>query len=267
MDQFRSKLFDSNPNYSFCNENSYERQQSEEIKDLNQLLEPKSSSGDKMNFHDAKMPTEIRSDMFKMLSRVMPEPILDFEKTLLEPLTSVFADFQAEYNKQDFNMDPDLKTLPDCTVFTFEVVNTNMLMVDIYAPKGRIKYVTPSQTEEVEQIRPEQAASEVRSLMTAKVIEICTLIMGSLTALQSEIPLRLRLMIRLILNKGKTQPSAPIDENDAYLIADFLTGSWLSNGFRWAECLGMEPAFKEEALTLGHLLTASRLVLETCLAC
>jgi hypothetical protein len=29
----------------------------------------------------------------------------------------------------------------------------------------------------------------------------------------------------------------------------------------------MEPAFKEEALTLGHLLTASRLVLETCLAC
>lgn len=44
------------------------------------------------------MPTQIDRDMLKMLSRVMPEPVLDFEKTLLEPLTSVFADFQAHYN-------------------------------------------------------------------------------------------------------------------------------------------------------------------------
>jgi hypothetical protein len=79
--------------------------------------------------------------MLRILSRVMPEPVLDFEKNLLEPLTSVFADFQAHYNNQDFNMDAELKTLPDCTVFTFEVVSTNMLMVDVYAPKDRIKYV------------------------------------------------------------------------------------------------------------------------------
>ena len=51
------------------------------------------------------------------------------------------------------------------------------------------------------------------------------------------------------------------------MIADFLAGSWLSNAFRWPECLGMEPSFKEEALTLGHILTACRLVLETTLAC
>ena len=29
----------------------------------------------------------------------------------------------------------------------------------------------------------------------------------------------------------------------------------------------MEPSFKEEALTLGHMLTACRLVFETALAC
>ena len=101
-----------------------------------------------------------------MLSRVMPEPVLDFEKTLLEPLTSVFADFQAHYNSQDFNKDTNLKTLPDCNVFTFEVVSTNMLIVDIYAPKDRIQYAAQQPAEEVEQIRPEQSASELRSLMT-----------------------------------------------------------------------------------------------------
>ena len=103
--------------------------------------------------------------------------------------------------------------------------------------------------------------------MTAKVIEICTNIFESLWKLKSEIPFRLRFMIRLILDKGRESLSAPIDENDAPLIADFLSGSWLSNAFRWPECLGMEPSFKEEVLTLGHLLTACRLVLETALSC
>ena len=98
-------------------------------------------------------------------------------------------------------------------------------------------------------------------------INICTNILDSLGSLHTEIPLKLKLMIRLILDKGKTQTGTSISETDAYLIADFLAGTWLSNAFRWPECLGMEPAFREEALTLGHLLTASRLVLETCLAC
>ena len=86
--------------------------------------------------------------MFKVLSRVIPAPVLDYERNLLEPLTSVFSDFQAEYQKQDFN-DPSLKMLPDCNVFAFEVISTNMLMADIYAPKGRIVY-EPTQLEEVE---------------------------------------------------------------------------------------------------------------------
>ena len=72
--------------------------------------------------------------MFKSISRVIPEPVLVYEMNLLEPLSSVFQDFQTEYNEQDFDADPYLKQLPDCKEFTFEVVNTNMLMKDIYAP-------------------------------------------------------------------------------------------------------------------------------------
>ena len=103
--------------------------------------------------------------------------------------------------------------------------------------------------------------------MTAKVIDICTNVLESLWKLRSEVPFRLRFMIRLILDKSRENLSTPIDESDAPLIADFLAGSWLSNAFRWPECLGMEPCFKEEALTLGHLLAACRLVLESTLSC
>lgn len=46
-----------------------------------------------LNFHETKMPSEITRDMFKVLSRVMPAPVLDYEKNLLEPLTSIFSDF------------------------------------------------------------------------------------------------------------------------------------------------------------------------------
>ena len=44
------------------------------------------------------MPSEISRDMFKVLSRVLPAPVLAYEHNLLEPLTSVFGDFQNEYN-------------------------------------------------------------------------------------------------------------------------------------------------------------------------
>ena len=33
-----------------------------------------------------------------------------------------------------------MKMLPDCKVFAFEVISTNMLMADVYAPKGRIAF-------------------------------------------------------------------------------------------------------------------------------
>lgn len=39
--------------------------------------------------------------------------------------------------------------LPDCNIFAFEVISTNMLMADIYAPNGRISYES-TQLEEIE---------------------------------------------------------------------------------------------------------------------
>lgn len=88
----------------------------------------------------------------------MPQPVLEYEKALLEPLTAVFADYQAAYNAQDFATNPSLKKLPDCNEFTFEVVNTNMLMADLYAPKNimAFEYIL---AEEVEQFRPENGAA------------------------------------------------------------------------------------------------------------
>ena len=116
-------------------------------------------------------------------------------------------------------------------------------------------------------MRPESGANEFKSIMTAKVIDICTSVFISLKKLSSEIPFRIRFMISLILDKSRENLSAPIEEKEAPLIADFLAGSWLSNAFRWPEVLGMEPCFKEEALTLGHLLVACRLVVESTLTC
>jgi len=86
------------------------------------------------------MPRELGKDMLRLTSRVMPKPVLDYEKDLLEPLTSVFADFQAEYNKQNFDENVNLKSLPCCKEFKFEVVSSNMLLADIYSPKNRIDY-------------------------------------------------------------------------------------------------------------------------------
>ena len=93
MDKLRSKLFDENPNYSFSFDSGSVRHQSEDITDLNQLSFDTGDNNGKRNFHDLKMPKEISPDMFKVLSRVMPDPVLDYETLLLEPITSVFADF------------------------------------------------------------------------------------------------------------------------------------------------------------------------------
>ena len=69
----------------------------------------------------------------------MPAPLLDFEQNLMEPLTTVFAEFQEKYNTQDFDADPNLKTLPSCYEIIHQTVSTNMLMADIYAPKSIFK--------------------------------------------------------------------------------------------------------------------------------
>lgn len=75
--------------------------------------------------------------MFDVMGRVMPDPVLDYEENLLEPLTSVFADYQAAYALK-LEDDPSLKELPQCSKFVFELVSSNMLLEDIFAPPGRI---------------------------------------------------------------------------------------------------------------------------------
>lgn len=104
--------------------------------------------------------------------------------------------------------------------------------------------------------------------MTAKVIEICSRTLTSLEHHKSEIPYTLLFMLRTLLDKSRgNSANLPVQAHEAPMIAELLAGVWLSNAFKWPESLGMEPAFKEEALTLGHLMTASRLVLETLLQC
>ena len=74
-----------------------------------------SSASPVTDFHDKHMPSCISSDMFERIQRFLPMPVLDYELNLLEPLTSVFAEFQEEYNKdKDFDTDRKLISLPDC---------------------------------------------------------------------------------------------------------------------------------------------------------
>lgn len=213
-------------------------------------MQPKEEAKMKsVNFHDSPLPSELSEHMFRSTARVMPKPLLEYEKHLLEPLTSVFSDFQDSYKKQDFNSDPDLKMLPDCREFVFEVVSSNMLLEDMYAPRGRIKY-TPVQTEEVKLERSRQGEEKFVTAMTSKVIAICSLVMDNLEKHQNVFPLKLTYIIRLMLDVAKAKNSVkPIEAREARLIADFFAGSWLSNAFRWPEIFGMGPAFKEEALT------------------
>lgn len=92
------------------------------------------------------MPSEIRPDIFDVIGRVMPKPMLNFEEKLLEPLTSVFAEYQTIYNSK-LDEDPKMKGLPDCQKFQFELVSANMLLEDMFAPPGRIDYLNERQTE------------------------------------------------------------------------------------------------------------------------
>lgn len=101
--------------------------------------------------------------------------------------------------------------------------------------------------------------------MTDKVIEVCSMLLDNLEKRKAEVPIRLTYIIKLLLNEARD--SFSVDHQDARLIADFFVGNWLSNAFRWPEVFGLQPAFKEEALTQGHLMMACRLVLETAMSC
>ena len=84
----------------------------------------------------------------------------------------------------------------------------------------------------------------------------------------SEVPMRLTYIIKLLLMEARDSFfSLQVDISEARMIADFFVGGWLSNVFRWPEVFGLQPAFKEEALTSAHVMMASRLVLETTMSC
>ena len=83
----------------------------------------------------------------------------------------------------------------------------------------------------------------------------------------AKMPYTVRIMIKTIIDKVNLHGEQDIKVAHAKLITDLLSACWLSNGFRWADSLGAFPALKEEALLQGHLLQATRLVVETSLAC
>lgn len=107
----------------------------------------------------------------------------------------------------------------------------------------------------------------MRKLITEKVIELCKAFMQSLFT--SEMPFTVRVMIKTLVDSAKPQNESKLERitTCAHFIADLLAACWLSNGFRWAECVGATPALSEQALLQGHVLLAARLVVETCLAC
>ena len=58
-----------------------------------------------------------------------------------------------------------------------------------------------------------------------------------------------------------------LPEKCAYLFGDFLASTFLSNAFRWPECLGLSPGLKEEANLQANIMQSMRLIFENCLTC
>ena len=113
----------------------------------------------------------------------------------------------------------------------------------------------------------EVGATEYKEIMTTTVIDTVTEIVDNLIKMKQQIPFSLTFMLRLMLEKVVDVQNQPITAQEAPMLADFLAGTWLSNAFRNPECFGMEPVFREESLTMTHLLSACRLVFETIMAC
>ena len=105
-------------------------------------------------------------------------------------------------------------------------------------------------------------------MMTDQVIEVCSCILDNLEKRTSEVPMRLTYLIKLLLLEARDGFfSLQVDISETRMITEFLIGAWLSNAFRWPEVFGLQPAFKEEALTQAHLMMACRLVIETTMSC
>ena len=62
-------------------------------------------------------------------------------------------------------------------------------------------------------------------------------------------PKDIRVMLKLVLSSidgAFDANSKLINEKVAYVMADLLSGCWLSGGFRWQECFGMSTTLKDE---------------------
>lgn len=176
-------------------------------------------------------------------------------------------DFQQAYARQ---AGPTAKSLPDCTAFQMELVNTNMLVRDLFAPRGRIDFDFGAVAQEVEFFDHQDGSHEQRSLMTNTVLSIVEKAMEALVACAGKLPSNLAAMLRIVLAKHReVEPGVRVEisRGEAYLLGDLLAGCYISNGFKWVECMGLTPPFKEESRTVGHLLQAARVLLESTLTC
>lgn len=190
--------------------------------------------------------------MFDSIKRVIPEPQKPFEKQL-KPMITIFDEIQKQ-------IDPLNKELPDCKKFVSELFNTNMLLRDVYVPTKqlpRVRSTLPNcRADAILGQLDENPDENVRNLLTNAVKEMCSAFLEHLFA--AEIPFTVRSMIKIVYDAAKSKGTEVTNDEKvrqaAYLIADLLAGCWLSNGFRWAECLGATPALKEEAYLQGVIL-------------
>ena len=86
-------MFDDKANYTFSARQSSRKISIAPSMDSLLSLPADVAEDDKINFHDLSLPRELDKDMLRLTSRLMPEPVLQYERHFLEPLTSVFADF------------------------------------------------------------------------------------------------------------------------------------------------------------------------------
>ena len=92
VEELRRVLFDPKPHYTINGSKGHSF--SEELS-MEGLISGHGSlnNSSQINYHDWGMPSEINKDMFQVIGRVLPNPSLDFEEKIFEPLTSVFADY------------------------------------------------------------------------------------------------------------------------------------------------------------------------------
>ena len=89
------------------------------------------------DFHKDAIPDEVDYYFFSKISRLLPdvEEESSFEENL-EPLSLVFKQYQTRINER--NKDKSYSPIPDCSKFTYDLVNSNLLLQDIYMPQDLV---------------------------------------------------------------------------------------------------------------------------------